>query len=332
MADISKIQIQNGVYDIKDVTARNNLENFINNEKKFEKFKPVVYASMYMLDHTTDVIKERILKWKKMGCYGIIVLINFNSSLNLVDDLSKVLELMNYAKNNGLIVNTLKFHAPIDSNISVETLTTYETQLNYVLSQLNASDFGIKRIAIFNELNNVTENSSVEIKNKAISIINGLQNAGYQVTIPVSNLEYGLGRMIYYSPTICNNLDFFSFNYYQSFQFKKELTTEEDSIFAWSKSLDATYNYLEKYPTKSIVLSETGCLNNWQNMIDPSDYTLNQFPANGKTYPKYFYGLFKNPTANTNLKEVWLFYDEVLTNYDDVIDFFKHYLGGVNNE
>lgn len=304
---------------------KENVKNIYNNNS----FKPTVYASMYMLDHTTEVIKQRILRWKEMGCKGIIVLINFNndSELTLLDDLEKTLELMNYAKNNGLIVDTIKFHSTINSRISTDILTKYYNQVNYVLTSLDAYNFGIRRITIFNELPNVYGNSSDTIKNQAIEIIENLKNLGYTVGITTSNLERGIGYMINYSPSICNVVDFFAFNYYQVFPFKKELTTKEDSIFAWEKSLDALYKYKTMY-NKNIILSETGCLNNWLNMMNPSDYTLNQYPANGKTYPLYFYGLFKNEVANTNLNEVWLWYDEVLTNYDDVIEFFKFHLGG----
>lgn len=308
----------------------NNLKNNIKNIYSNNSFKPTVFASMYMIDHTTEVIKNRILKWKEMQCKGVIVLINLNNDNNLTvrDDLNKVKELMNFAKDNNLIVNTIKFHCNINNMISTDILSTYENQVNYVLNELNAKDFGITRITLFNELDNLYAFGSEEIKNKGISIINNFKNLGYEVGITTSNLERGIGFMIHYSPNIANVVDFLAFNYYQVFPFKKELTNNQDSIFAWSNSLNASYNYKKQFPNKKIIMSETGCLDNWLNMMNPSDYTLNKFPANGKTYPVYFYGLFKNAVANTNLSELWLWYDEVLTNYDDVIQFFKYFLGG----
>ena len=308
----------------------NNLKNNIKNIYSNNSFKPTVFASMYMIDHTTEVIKNRILKWKEMQCKGVIVIINLNNDSNLTvrDDLNKVKELMNFAKDNDLIVNTIKFHCNINKMISTDILSTYENQVNYVLTSLDAYNFGIRRITIFNELPNVYGNSSDTIKNQAIEIIENLKNLGYTVGITTSNLELGIGSMIQYSPNIANVVDFFAFNYYQVFPFKKELTNNQDSIFAWSNSLNASYNYKKQFPNKKIIMSETGCLDNWLNMMNPSDYTLNKFPANGKTYPVYFYGLFKNAVANTNLSELWLWYDEVLTNYDDVIQFFKYFLGG----
>ena len=303
----------------------------VENAYKQNKFKPIVNASMYMIDDNEDTIKARILKWKEMKVNSIIVLINFanDNSITIRDDLTKVENLMNYAKSNNINIDTIKFHCPMGSTVSVSKLTTYESQVNYVLTTLNATTYGINRLTLFNELPYVySAQGTAEVKAKAIDIIENLQDLGYQVGITCSNLELGIGNMIKYSPELCDVVDFFAFNYYQCFPFKKELTTEEDSIEAWDKSLDAIYTYKTLYPDKPIILSETGVLNNWLNMMNPADYNLNQFPANGKTYPLYFYGLFNNKNANTYLNEVWLWYDEVMTNYQDTIDFIKMYLGG----
>lgn len=329
-------------YMIKDEEARNsinnlsnNLDNLSNDVYNHSKFIPVVNASMYTLDHDENTIKERILKWKEMGCKGIIVLINFNNdgTLSIQDNLTKVKNLMIYAKENGLNVNTIKFHCLLRDRVDNTTLTAYENQVNYVLNTLEASEFGISRITIFNELPYIYgPNATNESKTKAISIINNLKNSGYEVGITCSNLELGIGYMIQYSPELCEVVDFFAFNYYQTFPFKKELTTKEDSKYSWSKSLDSLLTYKIEYPDKDIILSETGCLDNWLNMMNPADFTLNQYPANGQTYPIYFDGLFNNEVAKTNLSEVWLWYDEVMMNYDDVIEYFKYYLEGGNNE
>lgn len=322
MSEISKL---NG-YDVKDAKAREKIDNIHGQNK----FKPLVFASMYMIDDNEDTIKQRILRWKEMGCLGVIVLINLNNdtTLSVRDDLTKVKNLMDYAKDNGLIVNTIKFHCTMGNSVSVEKLVIYENRVNNVLSTLSAKTFGITRITLFNELPYVySYNATTEVKNEAISIINNLQDEGYSVGITCSNLESGIGHMIEYSSELCNAVDFFAFNYYQAFPFKKELTNYDDSVLAWSKSLDSLYNYKQIY-NKSIIFSETGCLNNWLNMMNPADYTLNEYPADGKTYPVYFYGLLNNQVANTHLSELWLWYDEVMTNYDNVIDFFKYYLGG----
>lgn len=308
-----------------------NIESNVQNMYDQIKFKPKVYASMYMLDHDTDTIKERILKWKQIGCTGIITLINLNNddNLTILDDMNKVNELMSYAKENGLAVDTLKFHCLLRDRVDETTLNTYLDQVKSVITQTNAKEFGIKRITIFNELPYVYgANATEETKANAINIISEIQMLGFEVGITCSNLELGLGYMIEYSPNLCDAVDFFAYNYYQAFPFKKELTNYEDSMYAWKTAFDSTYTYKQQYPNKNIILSETGCLDNWLNMMNPSDFTLNQYPAHGKTYPVYFYGLLNNQVANTNLSEVWLWYDEVLTNYPNVIDFFNYYLGG----
>lgn len=308
-----------------------NIKLILNNNK----FKPQVSASMYTLDHDENTIKNRILKWKEMGVKGIIVLINLdnNESLTILDDLTKTKNLMNFAKENGLNVDTIKFHCLLRERVDSTTLNTYHSQVLSVLDELNAYQFGIRRITLFNELPYIygpLADSST--KNNAITIINNIKSLGYSVGITCSNLELGIGYMIQYSPSLCEAVDFFAFNYYQIFPFKKELTTYDDSIFAWDKALDSLYTYKQEYPDKDIILSETGCLDNWLNMMNPADFTLNQYPANGQTYPIYFYGLLNNKIANNDLKEVWLWYDEQLVDYDDVIDYFKYYLGGDSND
>lgn len=321
--------------ELINVDILNNVKENVQRLYDEVKFKPIVNASMYMLDDDTDTIKARILKWKEMGCRGIIVLINFDNdnSLTILDDLTKVNTLMNYAKNNGLIVDTLKFHCNIDASLSAAKLTLYKNQIISTLEVLDAETFGIQRLCIFNELKHLySDTATSEIKSSAISIINDLRNLGYSVGISCSNLTLGIGRMINYSEAICQAVDYFAFNYYQAFPFKKELTTYQDSINSWKTAFDSATNYKLQYPNKNFILSETGCLDNWLNMMDPSDYTLNQYPANGKTYPLYFYGLLNNQVANTDLSEVWLWYDEKMVDYTDVIEFFKYYLGGDLNE
>lgn len=308
-----------------------NIKLILNNNK----FKPQVSASMYTLDHNENAIKNRILKWKEMGVKGIIVLINLDNdeSLTILDDLVKTKNLMIFAKENGLNVNTIKFHCLLRDRVDSTTLNTYYSQVISVLDELNAYQFGIRRITLFNELPYIygpLANSTT--KNNAITIINNIKSLGYSVGITCSNLELGIGYMIQYSPNLCEAVDFFAFNYYQIFPFKKELTTYDDSIFAWDKALDSLYTYKQEYPDKDIILSETGCLDNWLNMMNPADFTLNQYPANGQTYPIYFYGLLNNKIANNDLKEVWLWYDEKLVDYDAVIDYFKYYLGGNSND
>ena len=310
------------------------------NLQKQTKFKPTVYASMCMYPtgaiYETETVKKHILAWKKMGCVGVIPLIDYDcnnsTTLTLYEDLDKVKELINYAIANGMVVNTIKFHTiNTPSNVTVTLINNILAKAEEFLTSIHASEIGITRVTLFNEIRKAYGRSATaEVRSAVVDAINDLKGLGYEVGITTSNLELGVGEMIEYSENIANACDFFAFNYYQVFPFKKELTTNEDSLYAWDKSLDATFKYLSKYPSKKIIMSETGVLNNWLNMMNPSDYSLNQYPANGKTYPKYFYGLLENQTLNTNLAEVWLFYDEVLADYPENIDFFNYYLGGEN--
>ena len=332
------------VIDNVNIVALNNSETLIAEKvpsqsdimKKHNNIKPIFYANMYMGTgsiYETDQVKKHIKAWKKWGCKGVVPMINFNddATLSVKDDLVKVKTLMDYAVANGLEINTMRFYCPMNNTLTTAKLDLYEAQIESVLETLNAESYGVERLCIFNELWNLYNQSATEeIKTKAVEVINTLKNLGYEVGIACSNLVLGIGRMINYSPAIANAVDYFGFNYYQGFPFKKEYTTYEDSVEAWSNAFDALVEYKIKYPNKDIILTETGCLNNWLNMMQPSNYRLNQYPANGKTYPIYYYGLLNNQLANTNLSEIWFFYDEVMADYDEMIDFFRYYIRGDN--
>lgn len=72
-----------------------------------QKFKPVLFESLYApaAELDMDKAKARILKWKEMGCTGMIPIIHFNTDgqMSLQENLTDIKTLMEYADRKSVV-------------------------------------------------------------------------------------------------------------------------------------------------------------------------------------------------------------------------------------
>ena len=346
-AEAQNVDMQNGTNVEQMLTNLSNqdgeiIDNLNNQIKNHNTFCPIPFASMYILDTNVETVKGRILKWKDVGCKGIIVTINFTSTasgeITLEENLNEVKTLMQYAKDHGLIVNTIKFHCLLANSSLYDNMTFFDlylTKVQDVLVQLDAKNFGVTRVTVLNELTQLWGRTTNQTRvNKAVEIVNTIKELGYEVGITFANLELGIGVAINYAPSLIEALDFFAFNYYQAFVYHGANTTYEDSKISWEHALDAILTYKDMYPNKPWILSETGCTRYWDNLINPANYTIytGGESLDGRIYNVYFYGLFENQVLNQVLDEVWFWYFERPMNSELTCNFIKSYLGGNINE
>ena len=105
MADISKITIESGTYDIKDEIAR----NMAIKESKNSKYVGYIYTDNEYRE-SIAYITELITRYKNAGFSELQMLITINDDGTIAQDESKLSDYSDIARDMGIPIKSVKFH------------------------------------------------------------------------------------------------------------------------------------------------------------------------------------------------------------------------------
>src|SRR5699024_960815 len=155
-------------------------------EKTVKVFKPDMQGSFYLL--TYPDFKFQVDKYKDMGFDGSVITIHIDGGENceIREDMNKVIEVLDYAKEKGLKTNVCKFHAA-SSRVNLSSSTVQIAYVNRVIEVLDTlSDYGIEKVYVLNEFGDLFI-SQIDF---CLRTINTIKNLGYEVGVQ-HNYNYG---------------------------------------------------------------------------------------------------------------------------------------------
>lgn len=238
-------------------------------------------------NHINNVCKNYFSKLKQQ------VRFTFNEStmtfeLTEEDNMEYQIQAINTYIQNGGEFAGLHFYVPSSSLVTLfETYTDtfimdkYLTAINNFIDSLPYKNI-IYRLWILNEARQTVLSDTY--KTSIISVINSLQEAGYQVSIPMAYVEeYGE-----VSRDILNELDFYSINLYPN----NDVYGEFSNIDDMKERFNTEYRIIEPFiGDKELVVSEFGCSSSWDSFATPNTYKEDR---NGKPISIFIEGFFKS--------------------------------------
>lgn len=309
-----------GLYSI---ILPNNLVAKTNNTNKLNT---ILCVNLWVDTDNTENVQNRIRTYVTMGVTKLIIPLHLEgNSCTLKEDIDFVKDSIDYAIEQGLTVDTLKFHCTdsrIDNNSSYQSL--YKSNVMSLINILTSLYPSITRITVLNERPSFySRTASQDNVTYAINLVTDIKNLGLECSITVSQLVRVI-EMINYHYELANTLSFLCANDYPSGGYNGKNTTINDTLNAFNSYELSIKTIKNLMPNKKLYWSEVGIQDNYENYINPADWTFqNDNPsANGNTIPIYFYGLI-NFNGLNNIEEVWLWYTEFYINAKDKLDIFK---------
>lgn len=313
----------------KDIELKNNL--YATPLNKINNTSTKLTINLWLQWDITK-IKQCIDSYVFMGVSNIILPLHLTGdTCELTENIDTINQAISYCKENGLNVNTIKFHctnSKIDSDTDFQSI--YQNKISEILTTLNAKNIGITRLIILNERNKLYNRLANETQlNFVKSIVTYFKNSGYLVSISMSTLKQGLIECINVNPDITDMLDFLCFNDYPIIGDYGKATTEKDSVEVFGNYENLIRYVKMKYPSKKLIWSEIGVQNAYESFSNPANYRIidnpNSTPANGNTIPIYFGGLLNNHNMINLIDEIALWYTEYYYNYYDKLTIFRNY-------
>lgn len=313
----------------KDIELKNNL--FATPLNKINNTSTKLTINLWLQWDITR-IKQCIDSYVFMGVSNIILPLHLTGdTCELTENIDTINQAISYCKENGLNVNTIKFHctnSKIDSDTDFQSV--YQNKISEILTTLNAKNIGITRLIILNERNKLYNRLANETQlNFVKSIVTYFKNSGYLVSISMSTLKQGLIECINVNPDITDVLDFLCFNDYPIIGDYGKATTEKDSVEVFGNYENLIRYVKMKYPSKKLIWSEIGVQNAYESFSNPANYRIinnpNATPSNGNTIPIYFGGLLNNQNMINLIDEIALWYTEYYYNYYDKLTIFRNY-------
>lgn len=336
----TKNDLNNNLYEIvgknendKNIGKYNILisNNLIAKQLKKNILNPILCVNLWLDTDNLDRVKDRINTYITMGITKLIIPLHMSGdNCTLKEDIDFVKSAIDYALEQGLIVDTLKFHCTdsrIDNNLTYQNY--YKTN---VLSTINTlkNIYDIKRITILNERPAFySRSASSDNVDFAINFVNDIKSLDLECSITISQINRII-EMINYNYTLANTLSFLCANDYPNAGYNGKNTTINDTLNAFNDYQLRIKTIKNLMPTKKLFWSEVGIQDNYENYINPADWTFqNDYPsANGNTIPIYFYGLVNFDGIN-DVDEVWLWYTEYFIDFKDKLEIFKNVEWGV---
>lgn len=305
------------------VILPNNLVAKTNNTNKLNT---ILCVNLWLDTDNIDKVKERIRTYVTMGVTKLIIPLHLEGdSCTLKEDIDFVKDSIDYGIEQGLTVDTLKFHCTdsrIDNNSNYQSL--YKSNVMSLINILTSLYPSITRITVLNERPSFYSRTALQDNvTYAINLVTDIKNLGLECSITISQINRII-EMINYHYELANTLSFLCANDYPSVGYNGKNTSLEDTLNAFNNYELSIKTIKNLMPNKKLYWSEVGIQDNYENYINPADWTFqNDYPsANGNTIPIYFYGLINFNSLN-NIEEVWLWYTEFYINAKDKLDIFK---------
>lgn len=286
MADISKIQIQNGVYNIKDETARQNistLETTVDNNLRNSKYIAYIFCDN-VYRQSLEYIQELLTRCKNAGFKESQMTIHINDDGTIVEDTTKFLDYNSIANELNIPITSVKFHGNY-------------TATNYINVVLNILQYftNAKTVFIFNEqLEDIVANG-LTYPNLIKTQYSNIEKVGFT----------GAYNQCFYANTLTendwvlieNSFDILGVNLYPS------VSTFIDSSYCNYENVINAFNspnFICPWK-KETWITESGVLPYWQFMELPENYNIaNLTDATRTTEPQK---LFYRALANCNISQ-----------------------------
>lgn len=321
---------------LNEMTEDGTLEEIISKFIKpyIRKFKPELHYSVNWaglsngVPYTApDTSRETTLNLMKInGMDGFILPIqtyynNETGHFSILNNLEKDLEYSIKSSNNGVPLHALKIHhSNYGKNEIINDTAVFVNDMKSIIDTLYTTfeNLNVPYLTIMNELTSLFIDS--EYSTLIITLMTYTQSKGYKTGITSAGASY-FNRI---PDNVLNSSDLLMVNQYVRIGSKRENTTYQDSINAWSED---PYNswldfYQGKYRDKKFIISETGCMNYWDALQAPSSWIFEGEEAkNDEAQLTYYEGMF-NQCKYVN--EVWLWFPMPNTSI------FNKYLKGEN--
>lgn len=271
---------------------------------KNRPFAPKIVAQpeMFIVNNDLEKMKQYIDGRIYTGYESFVVDVHLNygnGGFTTSEDLSKLLEVFQYAKNQGYSITALKIHytGAFDDK-SVPAYCSYIT--GTVIPALKG--LGFDKVCVLNERQEtVTPWSSTYIP-QFMGLITSIKELGYKVGISYENDSHiTLGYS--YQHGLMESLDWIGCNLYPTVGAYGELTGVDDVKSAFDDAMDSLY--MVQQLGKPILITEIGIRPYAQYFGSPSNYGYdNSIDGDYTVFTRYFEGAFKSKIRSV-ASEIW---------------------------
>ncbi|WP_438768988.1 BppU family phage baseplate upper protein [Limosilactobacillus reuteri] len=271
---------------------------------KNRPFAPKIVAQpeMFIVNNDLEKMKQYIDGRIYTGYESFVVDVHLNygnGGFTTSEDLSKLLEVFQYAKNQGYSITALKIHytGAFDDK-SVPAYCSYIT--GTVIPALKG--LGFDKVCVLNERQEtVTPLSSTYIP-QFMGLITSIKELGYKVGISYENDSHiTLGYS--YQHGLMESLDWIGCNLYPTVGAYGELTGVDDVKSAFDDAMDSLY--MVQQLGKPILITEIGIRPYAQYFGSPSNYGYdNSIDGDYTVFTRYFEGAFKSKIRSV-ASEIW---------------------------
>lgn len=258
MADISKITIASGTYNIKDDISRELAEK----ESKNKKYMGYIFCDNEYRQSVTYV-RELLTRYKNAGFSEMQMLININSDGTIVEDETKLSDYNDIADELNIPITSVKFHGPYNS-------LNYQ---NIILRILNYFP-NCKTVFCLNEQSQYIYDYFLGYPSVIKTNYPNIEKVGF--TVSYNQAFWNNNITLEQWNTIVNVFDVIGVHIYPMCS-----NFNEASNCSYEKVLEAFNNPSLIIPwTKEIWITESGVLPYWQFMNSPEQYNLSLLTDN----------------------------------------------------
>ena len=288
------------------------------------KFSSNTEASIWLAGADIKQGRKLVDDFKKLGFDGLTIIIHVDGDENCstTEDINVVRQTIEYAREKGMKVDTVKFH---NTKEELFTSTTMQDAYSNKILEVLRNFTNIHKVFVFNEREELSEPYSGDFVE---NVINRLQSQNYEVGISFAgtrNLLLFLNKNQY----LHDRINLLGLNVYPNISAKDHNATLEESITAW-KEVVKEVGTIKELSTKRIEITETGVAHFWQALRKPADWTWYSFSGSvdGKGGPACLYlkGMFESGIDQL-VSNVSVWYPEQMV-YDEVRELIYTYTKG----